>query len=79
MSRALGTSDGDINGDRQIDLADNGSFHGCVRGPDVSAGANCVPADLHIDDHVDLRDAALFQNRFGEQIPCDGQWAEGLP
>lgn len=57
---------GDFNDDGARDLADHANGVSCFTGPDGGPiDPSCSPADLDVDDDVDLADWARFQNRFG--------------
>jgi hypothetical protein len=62
---------GDMDGDDDVDLNDFALFEGCMGGPGVTTPLpGCDPADFEradlqgSDGDVDLRDCALFQQRF---------------
>lgn len=62
--------EGDLNGDRNVDLADAQIFVGCLAGPGVATPPpGCTPAafesaDLDTDGDVDVSDFGTFQNFF---------------
>lgn len=47
---------GDLDRDGDVDADDAALLVDCLTGPLVAAGADCGPADLDADGHVDLRD-----------------------
>jgi len=63
---AIVTSDPDINGDGQVDLADYAELESCLTGPGGGITQTCPAADLDFDDDVDLADFGKFQHSFGE-------------
>ncbi len=65
----IGTlADSDEDGD--VDLDDQAAFHGCLTGPGGSPpGPGCDLFDFGIDDDVDLRDFAEFQQAFTASGP----------
>ena len=60
---------GDINGDRDVDIADFQVFVDCMIGPELTYGAGCAGADIEGDWDVDLRDFAELQTSFGTTAP----------
>jgi len=46
------------------DLGDYGDFEACVSGPDGGLGIGCACFDVDLDNDVDLKNYACFQNRF---------------
>ncbi|GJM24090.1 MAG: hypothetical protein DHS20C16_05050 [Phycisphaerae bacterium] len=56
---------GDFDGDGDVDAEDFIPFIDCLQGPSSNVEPPCLPADLISDNHVDLRDVAIFQQLFG--------------
>jgi len=44
-----------------IDLSDLENLDGCLAGPSGGVGLGCGCVDFNVDEHLDLRDVALFQ------------------
>ncbi|HRX83896.1 MAG TPA: sialidase family protein [Phycisphaerae bacterium] len=57
-------SDGDFDGDGDVDLTDYLGFAACFGGPAESAADHCACFDLDVDGDVDLHDVARFQEGF---------------
>jgi len=56
---------GDLDGDGDVDAADQAVFAGCLTGPGGGpVGAECAGADLDLDTDADLQDWAAFQLLF---------------
>jgi len=55
---------GDLDGDFDVDSDDFVLFAGCLTGPDILPSADCVVADLMLDNDVDVGDFAEFQSAF---------------
>jgi len=53
---------GNFNDDEFINLADWLDYSDCMDGPNVAAPSGCDPAQLDVDNDVDLRDSAAFLN-----------------
>ena len=58
------TSDGDCDGDGDVDLSDFLAFQTCFTGPGGTLTPGCVCADFDGDDDVDLQDFLAFQTAF---------------
>jgi len=60
---------GDVDGDRDVDLADFAEIADCLSGPGTNVYAPCTPADFDVDRDVDLLDVQTFftsQPQYGE-------------
>lgn len=56
---------GDLDGDRDVDLADFQLFRPCIEGPGVDPEPTCAAVeDLDLDGDFDLRDFRVFQLSF---------------
>jgi hypothetical protein len=60
---------GDPSGDRRVDFEDLPLLIDCLGGPTQSAGSGCALSNLNTDGVIDLRDFAVFQQRFGQLCP----------
>lgn len=56
---------GDCDGNGSVDWPDFLSLDHCLSGPGAGGAANCACVDLDADGAQTIRDAALFQRRFG--------------
>ncbi len=77
-------SQGDVDGDADIDLDDFTMFADCFDGPSVALTAGCECADLDGDSDVDLADYALLMDALGgvRQGACcfaDSSCSDGDP
>lgn len=54
----------DIDRDGDVDRADYGALALCLSGPASALGDGCAGFDNNQDDHVALRDIAVFQRRY---------------
>ncbi|MHC4695393.1 MAG: M28 family metallopeptidase [Planctomycetota bacterium] len=60
-------SNGDFDGDEDVDLDDFTVFQGCVTGPDAGpVDVACIPGDLDFDDDIDCRDWERFVELWSE-------------
>jgi hypothetical protein len=62
------TPSADTDADGDVDLDDYTNLAGCLFGPGVDAGGDCVPADVDGDGDIDLADFAVFQQLFETQL-----------
>ncbi|GJM24115.1 MAG: hypothetical protein DHS20C16_05300 [Phycisphaerae bacterium] len=58
----------DLDGDGDVDNGDIAFFVNCLQGPAVSIEPGCQSPDLNVDTKVDLRDAAILQQLFGDVL-----------
>ena len=62
LARCAAHPDFDRDGD--VDGVDYGIWRSCATGPETTvSGIACLPSDFDCDNHVDLKDFAIFQRQ----------------